>query len=655
MTVKKNTKLDIALTLAAMGFKIFPIREGTKNKPRVRWARGGSKERATDDPAIIREWWTKWPQANIGIATGPSNLVVLDIDMKDERNGEEAFALLELLYESLPETRQVRTASGGRHLFFYRSVPIKNQVNFNSRMIGEGIDLRGDGGMVVAPGSETEKGIYTWINPEHPIAQAPEWLVELCTSNEGGGQGVDLRLNRTSDAQPLDPIVPLDEELAIARTIDFLKSHPPAIQGEGGDLHTYRTICQVKDFGISESKCLELLVKYWNDGCEPPWEVRDLKKKVSSAYRYGTEPPGVLSPMADFDKVEDGDEQSEKHPSIPPRFLTTLLLKHLPSLSWLIGGLIPESSFGMLVGEPGTFKSFFALHAALCVANGRACFGRPVRQGDTFYLAGESAFGYRLRTMAWEQHIGYSVSQPPFYLQVGGSHLNQGGEVRKLAEDILTLSRNPKLIIIDTVQVYLSGNENSPDDMGSFVKACLSLRDLTGAAVLVIHHLGKDVSKGARGHTSLIGAADFIFKTVKKESSIEVVCQKMKEADDRTRMFLEPHVVTVDPGGEFPDSLILREVQRPMDDETTSILRQAKEYDGRGQGVFVKSVEEDLNIRDAYRKVKKMIPEGKHNAIDFEDGSLWIEPDPDNPQGVKTIRYERDFAETDADISDLLA
>ena len=129
----------------------------------------------------------------------------------------------------------------------------------------------------------------------------------------------------------------------------------------------------------------------------------------------------------------------------------------------------------------------------------------------------------------------------------------------------------------------------------------------------------------------------------------------MKDADDRFTMFLEPIRIVVDPDGEFPDSLILEETQRSLDDETTSILRLAKEYDGQGQGRLIQAVKDVLRISGAYNKVKSIIPEGKENALPFETGSLWIEPDPDNPQGAKTIRYQQDFPdEQEEDISDLL-
>ena len=231
--------------------------------------------------------------------------------------------------------------------------------------------------------------------------------------------------------------------------------------------------------------------------------------------------------------------------------------------------------------------------------------------------------------------------------------MNQHEEFKKLARDIRAISQTPRLIVIDTLQVYMRGHENDAKDMGSFVEGCLELRNETGSAVWVVHHLGKDVGKEARGHTSLIGAADFSYLAEKTGHIMKLDCKKMKEADDQFSMFLEPVKVVVDLDGEFPDSLVLNETQQPGNDETTSILRLAKEFDGQGQKKFLQAVKDVLQLPGAYKKIKKVIPEGKDNALSFEGGLLWIEPDPGNTRGEKMIRYEQDYIEED--ISGLLA
>jgi len=329
--------------------------------------------------------------------------------------------------------------------------------------------------------------------------------------------------------------------------------------------------------------------------------------------------------------------------------LTLEQIRHMPPATWLIDRFIPEGSFCILYGTPGSFKTFLALHGGLCITNGTPFFHRPVRQGGVFYLAGESPAGFRLRIAAWENQYGPFNESVPFYLQPGGAVINQAGEVTKLAQDILAVCEAPKLIVIDTLQMYLEGNENSPEHMGAFVRACLQLKDKTGAAVLVLHHLGKDAQKGARGHTSLAGTADAMFEMVKKKTLGMLRCTKMKEADDTFSMVLEPMQVVVDPDGEFADSLVLTESDVVFDTETTTIKTLASQHDGQGLKVLVEAVKEALGLTPitARRKIKEAIPEGEEGAIEFEGGRLWLVPHPNNPQGSKTVRYRPSHEEED--------
>src|SRR5690606_11122363 len=106
----------------------------------------------TDIERIRAMWWDPVMEVelpyNIGVATG-GGLVVLDIDMKDGKDGERSLRLLEMLNDSLPGTREVRTASGSLHLYFRSSQP----VGCSHSRVGEVLDLKGEGGFVVVPGS----------------------------------------------------------------------------------------------------------------------------------------------------------------------------------------------------------------------------------------------------------------------------------------------------------------------------------------------------------------------------------------------------------------------------------------------------------------------------------------------------------------------
>ena len=143
-----NPFLEAALQYAGRGWKVFPL----KPRGKTPLVKGGFKA-ATTNPEQIAKWWGKWPQANVGIATGQaSGLIVLDIDGQE---GLLTIGRLLSLYGRLPNTAVVRTARGA-HIYLKGNLHCKCSS-------ADGLDVRGDGGYVVAPPSVHETGIvYSW-------------------------------------------------------------------------------------------------------------------------------------------------------------------------------------------------------------------------------------------------------------------------------------------------------------------------------------------------------------------------------------------------------------------------------------------------------------------------------------------------------------
>jgi len=129
-----------ALEYAKKGWHVFPLVPGQK----IPLTKNGFKD-ATTDPQKITEWWTKTPNANIGIATGKiSGICVLDVDVKNGAQGMESLKKLPPLHVTLA----VKTPSGGLHLYFTCPKPMPSKNNFMP-----GLDFKADGGYVVAPDS----------------------------------------------------------------------------------------------------------------------------------------------------------------------------------------------------------------------------------------------------------------------------------------------------------------------------------------------------------------------------------------------------------------------------------------------------------------------------------------------------------------------
>lgn len=158
--------LDHALAYAARGWRVFPL---AGKVPKIKGGKGCLD--ATTDEATIRGWWKKWPEANIGLATGEaSGILVLDIDGDEGEESAKAFA-------PLPATLTGLTGGGGRHLLF--QYPTGERITISQGRLGLRLDTRGEGGYVVAPPSvHPDTGaLYEWQAVDVAMAPAPENLL----------------------------------------------------------------------------------------------------------------------------------------------------------------------------------------------------------------------------------------------------------------------------------------------------------------------------------------------------------------------------------------------------------------------------------------------------------------------------------------------
>jgi len=202
-----------ALELAEQGWYVFPLRRNEK-RPLIReW-----HKRATNDVAQVGQWWQRWPEANIGIACGPSGIVVIDLDVKPDVDGKTTWQALcqkHGLSSNQVETITVATPSGGKHLYFLASR--ENTLRNTASRLGPGIDTRADGGYVVSPPSRTTQGHYTWTNSDTllPLPQAILDLLVTPTVQAGGDPGPAESRPVTKTARNLTPYVQtaLDAEL----------------------------------------------------------------------------------------------------------------------------------------------------------------------------------------------------------------------------------------------------------------------------------------------------------------------------------------------------------------------------------------------------------------------------------------------------------
>ena len=192
MTPVGRRPIDAAVVYARRGWPVFPCHTATGSAgcscgvvdcgspgkhPRVQ----GGLHASSTDAAVIRGWWARWPRANVAVRTGAASaLVVVDVD--PAHGGDASMRQLEATYGTLPPTRTISTPSGGRHLYFRHPGDIVR--NDAGRVLGRGIDLRGDGGYVVAPPSRAAGGQYAVLALGGEIADLPEWMLQRLADRE---------------------------------------------------------------------------------------------------------------------------------------------------------------------------------------------------------------------------------------------------------------------------------------------------------------------------------------------------------------------------------------------------------------------------------------------------------------------------------------
>jgi hypothetical protein len=193
--------LTAALDYAHRGWSVIPLHTPTDGgcscgkptcghpgkHPRIEWREYQTRSSSEDE---IRTWWSRWPEANIGVVTGTvSGLVVVDIDPR--HRGMETLAHLEVSHGALPETVKAQTGGGGQHLFFVH--PLEGvKIASKANALGSGVDLKADGGyVVVSPSRHATGHPYSWCPLSGPglvmPAPLPTWIVDQVEAKEAFG------------------------------------------------------------------------------------------------------------------------------------------------------------------------------------------------------------------------------------------------------------------------------------------------------------------------------------------------------------------------------------------------------------------------------------------------------------------------------------
>ena len=297
-------------------------------------------------------------------------------------------------------------------------------------------------------------------------------------------------------------------------------------------------------------------------------------KPVTVRYLLKTAGVGLDAPVSldDFEPVADDEDATDvqtTEAALP--VLHWSAFAQQPGLGWLVKKLLPHADLGVIYGASGSGKTFFTLDLVGAVACGRAWQGRKVKQGNVVYVAAEGAGGFRHRLNAYAGQ--WPHTDMALYVVPALVNLTDPKAVAAACKAIMAAVKTAAVVVVDTfAQSLAGGDENSGKDVSLALSLLKELGQRLGALVLLVHHSGKDTSKGARGWSGLKAAADVEIEITILDNIVDTgqpvrraLVTKQKDGVEGEAFYfrLEPVTVGKDEDGESIDSCVVRFVEPP--------------------------------------------------------------------------------------------
>lgn len=277
-------------------------------------------------------------------------------------------------------------------------------------------------------------------------------------------------------------------------------------------------------------------------------------------------PIGPAAPASadEFDVVDTAAVEAAEAAK-PSRFqvLTDEEFMARPAPRWIVKGLVPEGDLLVLYGESGAGKSFVALDVFGAVSRGVPWRGLRVRQRRVCFVVAEGGGGFRNRLHAYAQHYGARAGVMVIH---AAPNLMEKGEARDVVK-ALAAAGGADIVVVDTfAQTTPGANENAGEDMGKALANCRAIGQALGAMVVLVHHAGKDASKGARGWSGLKAAADAEIEVSRGPAGRAIRTSKQKDGEDDRRWGFNLETVTIglDDDGDEVTSCVVMEAELPQ-------------------------------------------------------------------------------------------
>ena len=595
---------DYAYLYRNLGLQVVPAK--TPKEDHKQWKRPAlSKWRELENTLASDETFDGWygdrgmnkNRYNMGLITGACSGGIFVVDLDIHKNPRACIWWDEMFHNQQKagelETVEQLTGGGGTQLFFRAPtdwIPPTCKTSIC-------VDIRGQGGFAMLPPSMHESGnAYAWKEGHEPwsmeIADAPHWFcdeIDQLAQEYGGHFSSSGSKQRTSSSgQTTD---------GFGRIIDGREGYMTKMIW-AAVVDSYRQ-CPIK---LPDAESLELMYMTFRI------YERIVKSRIIDTHRTNEElleeeGRGITlfrqkwkyamdqwdNKVREDANAQKNDRESNSDKDTASKTEEGIYFKGIPanevepvlSNRWLIKGILPQKGLAIVYGAPGSGKSFFVcdMVAHISAPDIRFWRGRKTAQGGVAYCFLEGGFGAINRVAALRSHHGdlgrfysypYSMnlsSRPNMSQQQFEQSIE--ADSFKLVVSIRGQMGTVSVVVVDTLSRAMSGkDENSSVDMTAFISAMDYIAKELDCLVIVVHHAGKDQSRGARGHSSLLAAIDTEMQITRPnpdQPGRKAKVTKMKEGGD---------------GGEFGFELEQYYLGRDEDgDEVTTCLVMPTEAD----------------------------------------------------------------------------
>ncbi|NRF12478.1 bifunctional DNA primase/polymerase [Agrobacterium pusense] len=567
-----QTPLELAQHYVAQGWPVFPCRSHAEEH--VDEATGeiitlGEKtpltpngfKGATRFPRIIERWWSDWPDAAVGLPTGEkTGFFALDIDNKPGgANGFDWLAEMEAEHGPLPDTARVTSPNGGLHIYFKYVVGTRNRG-----ALGAGVDIRSEGGYVLAAGSMMANGrSYRWETDTREIADAPAWLLDLLLPKSAPAH-TQYSLSAATNNAYVDAAV--DRELAdlagapmgtrnnalndAAFSIGTIVGAGAISEGEA------RALLQdvARGWGRDWSRCCKTIENGLKAGIQNPRHIPepdfpahdntrlvDITRMIQRGLEKGrlreqeaavkadvvadVVPPKEESPVGDIEPANDNTPETQS--PITATAFKWIDPKTLPRREFAYGSHFIRKYVSVTVSPGGLGKTSASIAEALAMVSGRALLGtKPPKRLRTWIFNAEdprdemerrimaACIHYKLKPADLEGHL-FLDSGREQELVVAIEDKKAGVRIQQPIVEAVVEQIERYGIDVMIVDPFVSThgvNENDNGAIDKVAKLWAQIADYTNCSIDIVHHLRKVADReatveDARGAVSLIGAA----------------------------------------------------------------------------------------------------------------------------------------------------